>query len=88
MLTIDSTAVQNLTFDTVRKFLLRHEKEFGRLDKLQRYYLGKHDVLNRKRKAVFRTTRLCATMQKRFRTRQRAILSVIRLHTQESSSEN
>ena len=51
MLTIDSAAVQNLTFDTVRKFLLRHEKEFGRLDKLQRYYLGKHDVLNRKKES-------------------------------------
>ena len=49
MFTIDKSIKDNMTFDTVRKFIQRHEREFPRLDKLQNYYIGEHDILRRKK---------------------------------------
>lgn len=49
MFTMDKMSIAGLTFDTIRKFILRHEREFVRLDKLHRYYIGRHDILNRQK---------------------------------------
>ncbi len=47
MYTADKAIIENLTFPTVAKFILRHQKEHTRLNKLHDYYCGKHEILTR-----------------------------------------
>lgn len=36
-------------FDIVKRFIIRHQKDIVRLEKLRRYYIGEHEILNRKK---------------------------------------
>lgn len=49
MFTMDAQAAEAVSYDTVKRYIMRHERTNGRLTKLLRYYCGEHAILTRQK---------------------------------------